>query len=530
MSNSEPTLTDFLDDLDQIIVPPQGASSNREERMSNTKQLLLAADKLFENSSKLQERLANDSFRQDICGFTRLEEDTLNGVKNRPVIDLVQQGGTMLGIGLLGYTYIMERAGIRFRSMAGTSAGAINTLLLAAIPEKIYKESSVFDKKRSAVKSEMLAYLVANQDFIHFLDRKGTLGNLIRKMIRNIKTSYNMVKAMKFILPIILLLISFIIYRLLHIYLFNSDHHFTEGEINVYSFIVGTMSIALVIFLLFVFIIALLKKNMGLNPGDYPYEWLKSILHTRYVNVKTTAQLLKNREEMPSPIYEPPQPEVTEPFKKPRLVFITANLTHNRIVKFPENCGDYWNKHFHEKVSPAAFVRASMSLPFIYYAFVPDDKYVHDDDNSRLPSNTVDMCARFVDGGMLSNFPIREFHLPPGLTPRYPTFGVLLGTPDPEPGKDNKKIKKEFQSQSVFKYILSFISTFRNFYDADFLRSHKEFKMLVKSVDTEEFNSLDFNMPIKTKIELFEAGARTALEQLEEFNWNTYLKARHENA
>lgn len=47
-------------------------------------------------------------------------------------IDLVQEGGGVLGIALLGYTYVLEQIGIRFFSLAGTSAGAINTLLLVS--------------------------------------------------------------------------------------------------------------------------------------------------------------------------------------------------------------------------------------------------------------------------------------------------------------------------------------------------------------------------------------------------------------
>ncbi|MBK7391659.1 MAG: hypothetical protein IPI23_22075 [Bacteroidetes bacterium] len=37
------------------------------------------------------------------------------------------------------------------------------------------------------------------------------------------------------------------------------------------------------------------------------------------------------------------------------------------------------------------------------------------------------MEARFVDGGMLSNFPIREFHNPGKAVPRFPTLGARLG-------------------------------------------------------------------------------------------------------
>src|SRR5689334_17456764 len=50
---------------------------------------------------------------------------------NHQYVDLVQEGGGVWGIALLGYTYILEKMGIRFFSLAGTSAGSINTILLA---------------------------------------------------------------------------------------------------------------------------------------------------------------------------------------------------------------------------------------------------------------------------------------------------------------------------------------------------------------------------------------------------------------
>ena len=45
----------------------------------------------------------------------------------------MMQGGGVLGVALVGYTHAMEQAGLRFRSIAGTSAGAINALLVAAL-------------------------------------------------------------------------------------------------------------------------------------------------------------------------------------------------------------------------------------------------------------------------------------------------------------------------------------------------------------------------------------------------------------
>jgi predicted acylesterase/phospholipase RssA len=51
----------------------------------------------------------------------------------RQCVDLVQEGGGVYGIALAGYTYILEKMGVAFIKMAGTSAGSINTLLLSAV-------------------------------------------------------------------------------------------------------------------------------------------------------------------------------------------------------------------------------------------------------------------------------------------------------------------------------------------------------------------------------------------------------------
>lgn len=64
-------------------------------------------------------------------------------------VDLVMEGGGVLGIGLVGFTYILEQAGVRFLSIAGTSAGSINAALLAAAGTK--------DEARSGKVAERLA-------------------------------------------------------------------------------------------------------------------------------------------------------------------------------------------------------------------------------------------------------------------------------------------------------------------------------------------------------------------------------------
>ena len=509
-------LDDFLCELDPIC-----GHGDVNARRTQTKDLLQMAETLLAKEPKLLSEAQSGALYSRISGDTRIME----AGEERAVVDLVQQGGTMLGIGLLGYTYVMERLGIRFRSMAGTSAGAINTLLLAAMPEKIYNEPSpFFPGERKAVKSELLAYVVANKDFSTFLDRTGTLGKLQQGLLKRINSLNKYSKILLALLPLALLAASYGLYTALDLLIFNEDNGLRATEVNHYNFISGTVGIMVVSLFVLLLLFALFRKRMGFNPGEAPYHWMKDILATNYVGIHTTRQLLDNKKNETQPVRKQGEKE-TPVDTKPRLVFITANLTHNRIVKFPEQNGDYWKPEFTDLVCPAAYVRASMSLPFIFYSMVPADRYLEGKEGTTT-SDSVRILARFVDGGMLSNFPIREFHVPPPALPNHPTFGVLLGKPDPPPTDDTDSIKDKFRKLPVFKFILSFISTFRNFYDADFLESHPELNMLVQPVDTKAFNSLDFGMPFETKKKLFEAGAQTAINQLNTFDWTTYLEER----
>lgn len=511
-------IEDFIKDLDK-----QFDSKDNTDRRTCTRELLAVGDQVL-NESGLLESAQNGSLYTQICGSTRLMEKYGDQLQERAVVDLVQQGGTMLGIGLLGYTYVMERLGIRFRSMAGTSAGAINALLLAALPEKIYQERSPFsNENRQAVKSELLAYVVANKNFNVFLDRKGILGFLQQWLLKGITFIDRMLPFFVGLAALCFIGTSFFLYRTLDRFIFNSGNGLSQGEINVFNFFVGTIGMMSVCLLALMLLFALFRRNMGFNPGKIPYEWMKDILATQYVGINTTQDLLDRKKN------DPPLVSLTDPATslttESRLVFIAANLTHNRIVKFPQNSKDYWNKDSWGLVCPAAYVRASMSLPFIFYSFVPADKYVYGKEGSKK-YDTVQLAARFVDGGMLSNFPIREFHLPPSQDPRYPTFGVLLGSAYTRTVKETGPIPASFWRLSVFKYIVSFISTFRNFYDKDFLEGHEELHSLVETVDTHKFNSLDFGMPFKTKQDLFKAGAEAAIRQVKKFEWKLYLDKR----
>lgn len=85
-------------------------------------------------------------------------------------VDLVMEGGGTLGIALIGYIYALEKAGIRFLSIGGSSVGAIVSLLLAC------------SGPRTEEKGEVLAEVISNMDMASFIDG-GFFASLLSRLL-----------------------------------------------------------------------------------------------------------------------------------------------------------------------------------------------------------------------------------------------------------------------------------------------------------------------------------------------------------
>ncbi len=113
-------------------------------------------------------------------------------------VDLVQEGGGVWGIALLGYTYILEKAGVRFFSLAGTSAGAINTMLMATAGEK------------QAEKTETIIKHLLQLNMFSFVDGKKdnwAITHWVKKNIQKFILKSGYVKRIKKTLVIYLLVL-----------------------------------------------------------------------------------------------------------------------------------------------------------------------------------------------------------------------------------------------------------------------------------------------------------------------------------
>jgi NTE family protein len=84
-------------------------------------------------------------------------------------VDLVQEGDGVFGIALVGNSYIMEKAGIRFFSLAGTSAGAINTIMMAGL------------SKTGDPVSEKILDILGQQNLFDFVDGSKSIKKLVQR-------------------------------------------------------------------------------------------------------------------------------------------------------------------------------------------------------------------------------------------------------------------------------------------------------------------------------------------------------------
>lgn len=379
----------------------------------------------------------------------------IEDIDGNQYVDLVQEGGGVLGIALVGYTYILEKAKIRFLSLAGTSAGAINTMMMAGL-------GRIHEKK-----SEKILTILSQQNLFDLVDGPKSIKRLIDKAIRK---KGNLVWSLIFaIIPI---------YRRL-------------------------------------------KKYLGLNPGSYFESWIEKELKLN--NIHTLEDLNNLRAQLPLGLKNVQTGEEVSNIEA-KLAIITSDITTHTKTEFPRMASLYWSDP--DNVSPAKLVRSSMSIPFFFEPFqvqnVPNAGNTDDEKWKEYASymGPVPNSVKFVDGGMLSNFPINVFHRSDGGIPRMPTFGVRLSAYRDDYSK----------ATNVFGMSLAMVSTMRQIHDYDFLLRNPDYKQLICRIDADEmFNWLDFNMPEEEQIKLFNLGAKKAVEFLKTFNWEAYKKTRESN-
>jgi NTE family protein len=373
--------------------------------------------------------------------------DIIDALGNQ-YVDLVMEGGGMLGIALVGYTYVLEQAGIRFLGVGGTSAGSINALLVAALAEP------------GLPKGDKLLAELANKNFFDFVDGDSDARDLIESWVEgtgNIKLAFKAAQ-----------------------------------------------------------VIDNLQSDLGLNPGNAFTEWLVKVLEKE--GIFNLMDFQKRLQTVPEGL----KLRSGKPFDKPveqlfRLAIIAADVTTETKVEFPRMAELYWSDV--GNVNPAVFARASMSIPYFFHPMKvkripkgPDAEKrwemlasYHIGEEGRLPTE-----VSFIDGGIMSNFPIDVFHNIKKV-PDAPTFGVKL------------ELDKRLSTiDGPLKLLGTIFNAARHTLDYDFIHRNPDYSKLVTWIPAKGFNWLDFNMSDDKKLKLFLEGAHCAAKFLSTFDWGEY--------
>lgn len=366
-------------------------------------------------------------------------------------VDLVMEGGGVLGIALTGYTYVLEQAGIRFLGIGGTSAGSINALMIAALGTP------------AEAKSEKLLAALADMPMAEFIDGDSDARDFSNAMLEKARMTKLLFKAMQ--------------------------------------------------------VMDNLKEDLGLNPGTRFLEWLSGELRT--AGIETNADLQARLRTRPKGLRRRDGSVPSESECCGMLAMVAADVTTETKVEFPRMAELYWEHP--DEVPPACFARASMSIPLFFHPYrveCPQTPQAAEAWKSLARYyGALPEAVYFIDGGIMSNFPINLFHEPYTI-PVAPTFGAKIGTDRSAPA----------DITSPKQLLGAIFDAARHTLDYDFIIQNPDYRHLVSMIETGDHHWLNFAMSVEDKVDLFRRGAQKAEEFLACFDWEDYKKIRAELA
>lgn len=402
----------------------------------------------------------------------RRYSDVLDG-EGHQYVDLVMEGGGVLGIALAGYVYILEKAGLRFVGVGGASAGSITALVLAAIgtPDQ--------------AKGEKLVEILANIPMVSFMDGREDGDNdapdFINTMLKRPGLGKGLWKAMQ--------------------------------------------------------VLDNLEEMQGLNRGDRFHQWLKATLaelgiettdglKQRMATTPAGWHLRKDSDHRASQLGKRLELSPLEPHNN-YLCMVTGDIATETKVEFPRMADLYWDNA--GAVNPADFARCSMSIPVFFKPYrvplkIRNQAHLdqwrtmaglneRDTDPAREPAFPPPEAC-FIDGGVLSNFPIDVFHNTEKV-PTRPTLGVKLQWDE-----------RSHEINKLSKLVTQTFNSARHCLDYEFIRKNPDFKQLVTYIDTADHDWLNFEMKPNDQIDLFVRGAQAAYDFLNGFDWQGYKTIR----
>jgi NTE family protein len=233
--------------------------------------------------------------------------------------------------------------------------------------------------------------------------------------------------------------------------------------------------------------------EQGVYKGNYLKEWLGEQLGAKKITSFSDLKLLDPNSTLPAA-------------QQYKLVVMTSDISNGELRRLPWDYDNFGLKCDDALIVEA--VRSSMSIPFFYAPL-------------KMKAGGGEECW-FVDGGMLSNFPIDVFDRTDGAPPRWPTFGIKLSArPTANQGVAHR-------IKGTLSLTQAMIGTMTGFYD----RMHiNDPSALVRTifVDTMKVRATDFGIDAQTQQQLYDNGRKAAEQFLDgapglpAWNWDSYL-------
>jgi len=182
-----------------------------------------------------------------------------------------------------------------------------------------------------------------------------------------------------------------------------------------------------------------------------------------------------------------------------RLVVTVSDLSRRRLARLPWDLPLY---DTHPDDYPVArAVRASAAIPFFFQPV-------------RQPTQGGE--ATWVDGGLLSNFPIGLFDRADSLEPRWPTFGVRLTTRPPTPPTTTAV-------EGPLSIGLAALDTLLTDQGNSYLEDPCTVQRTV-FVPTDDVSVVDFDIDRPTQDRLYDSGRRAGQEFLRTWDFAEHVR------
>lgn len=217
-----------------------------------------------------------------------------------------------------------------------------------------------------------------------------------------------------------------------------------------------------------------LLTEKGVYEGNFLEDWIRDLLLRK--GVRVFGDLVRSGEK--------------DKRYKYKLNVITSDITHELLVVLPTGIEKYGENP--DRLEVAKAVRMSMSIPIVFEPVKFRGNY-------------------FVDGAILSNFPVWLFDSPG--VPEWPTFGFKLIEPDY--GKPNR-------IEGPLDFLKSVLETMMDAHD----KIHVENNDIVRTigVPTLGIKTTEFDLSPERVEKLYQSGVSAATDFFKTWNFKKYIQ------